>query len=46
MKTKEQIMEELELIPQIYKDEKLPEYIRGAYAALKWVLEDTKEETK
>lgn len=46
MKSKEQIMEELELIPQFFNKDDLPEYMRGFYSALQWVLEDTKEETK
>ena len=40
MKTKEQILKVIEQIEKDYDVKDVPEFIRGHYTALKWVLEE------
>lgn len=41
MRTKEEILKAIEMLKRCYPDiEDIPEYVRGQYAMLKWVLDE------
>lgn len=40
MRSKEEILKAIEEIEKNYTPENIPEYVRGQYVMLKWVLEE------
>lgn len=43
MRTKEEILKAIEDIEKTYTIENAPEYVRGQYSILKWVLKEDEE---
>lgn len=44
MRTKEEILKAIEEIENNYTPENIPEYVRGQYVMLKWMLDGEEEE--